>query len=85
VYQPEQFGNMTRSLLTLMRLAAGETWVEGIPVLLDNGQVNMLPATFIFVYIIVVTWTFLQVSNFSPSKTLMISAASFWAWSFTHA
>ena len=60
-YQPEQFGNMTRSLLTLMRFAAGETWVEGIPVLLENGEVNIFPATFIFLYIIVVTWTFLQV------------------------
>ena len=59
---PEQFGNMTRSLLTLMRVAGGDTWVEGIPILLENGEVNMMPAAFIFIYIIVVCWTLLQVS-----------------------
>ena len=35
--------------------------MEGVPVLKENGDVNYLPAAFIFLFIIIVNWTLLQV------------------------
>lgn len=59
---PEAFGNLSRAIISLFRIAAGETWVEGMPVLLESDEVDWALGGYIVSFIIVVNWTLLQVS-----------------------
>ena len=59
---PEDFGNLSRALITMFRIAAGETWIEHQPVLRDDGTVDWATAGFIISYVLVINWTLLQVS-----------------------
>ena len=43
-------------------VAAGETWIDGVPLHDDEGNVNWMIGGFIIAFIIVVNWTVLQVS-----------------------
>jgi voltage-gated sodium channel len=58
---PDDFGTLGRAMLTLFRIAAGETWVEGIPLLKSTGHVDWVFAFYIMSYILVVNWVLLQV------------------------
>ena len=59
---PEDFGNLSRALITMFRIAAGETWIEHQPVLRGDGTVDWATAGFIISYVLVINWTLLQVS-----------------------
>jgi voltage-gated sodium channel len=59
---PEGFGNLERSIISMFRIAAGETWVDGSPIVRDDGTVDWPTAAFVMSFVIVVNWTLLQVS-----------------------
>ena len=58
----EGFGNLERSIISMFRIAAGETWVDGSPILRDDGTVDWSTAAFVISFVIVVNWTLLKVS-----------------------
>ena len=57
--------------------AAGETWVDSIPVVEEDGTSNLAFALFFVVYTLVVTWVMLQLSvvvlldNFSKASAII--------------
>jgi hypothetical protein len=53
---------LERSIISMFRIAAGETWVEGSPIIAINGTVDWPTAVFVMSFVIVVNWTLLQVS-----------------------
>ena len=56
------FCNLERFIISMFRIAAGETWVDGSPILRDDGTVDWSTAAFVISFVIVVNWTLLQVS-----------------------
>ncbi len=60
---PACFGSFDRALSSMVRLTAGETWLDEL-VLLDTetGTLNYGTALFVFSYIVIVVWILLQVS-----------------------
>ena len=58
----QDFGTFSRAIVTLFRIAAGETWIEGVPVLDNDGLVNWGVGGYIMSFTIIVNWTLLQVS-----------------------
>ena len=46
----------------MFRIAAGETWIEGVDVLNDDGSLHWGAGLFVTSFVIVVNWTLLQVS-----------------------
>ena len=58
---PDTFGKFNRAFITMFRLTAGETWVDAVPAVLDNGDLNHGFAAFVFSYIIWNVWLVLQV------------------------
>ena len=58
----QDFGTFSRAIVTLFRIAAGETWIEGVPVLDEDGIVNWGVGVYIMSFTIIVNWTLLQVS-----------------------
>ncbi len=59
---PDEFGVFDQAFVSLFRLTAGETWVDSISRLKDDGSVNYGPFAFIFTYVVLVVWVLLQVS-----------------------
>ena len=58
---PLSFGNLSRAIVELFRIAAGETWVEDAPQTFDDGGVNWALGVFIMSFILVFNWVLLQV------------------------
>jgi len=62
---PEEFGNLSRSIISMFRIAGGETWSETMPTVYvqDDGTeyVNWKFGCFIILYVLVMNWTLLQV------------------------
>jgi hypothetical protein len=62
-YAPLSFGSFDRALSSMIRLTAGETWIdELIRIDPDTGAVNVGSSLFINSYIVIVVWILLQVS-----------------------
>ena len=59
---PDDFGNLSRGLVAMFRIAAGETWIEGVPMLRDDDSVDWATGVFVMSFVIIVNWTLLQVS-----------------------
>jgi hypothetical protein len=57
---PEAFGKFNRAFVTMFRVTAGDTWVDGMPTVLEGGDLNQGFAAFITSYVIVVVWLVLQ-------------------------
>ena len=57
---PEAFGKFNRAFVTMFRVTAGDTWVDGMPTILPGGDLNQGFAAFITSYVIVVVWLVLQ-------------------------
>ena len=64
---PVAFGKFNRAFVTMFRVTAGDTWVDGVPTVLEDGDLNQGFAAFITSYVIVVVWLVLQAR---PSKQL---------------
>ena len=45
----------------MFRVTAGDTWVEGMPMVLEDGDLKQGFAVFITSYVIVIVWLVLQV------------------------
>ncbi len=57
---PDAFGKFNRAFVTMFRVTAGDTWVDGMPTILQDGDLNQGFAAFITSYVIVVVWLVLQ-------------------------
>ena len=58
---PHAFGNLSRAVISLFRIAAGETWVEDVPVLGRSGHVDWALGSFLMSFIVINNWILLQV------------------------
>ncbi len=59
---PDQFGKFNRAFVTLFKIAAGDTWIETLPTLTPNGDLEWKPALFVCTFIVLSVWIVLQVS-----------------------
>ena len=59
---PDQFGKFNRAFVTLFRIAAGDTWIDALPTLGPDGEIEWKPALFVCSFIVVSVWVVLQVS-----------------------
>jgi voltage-gated sodium channel len=60
---PDSFSRFDRAMAALFRIAAGDTWVEGVDVLTESGAVHWAVGIYVFSFTLVVNWTLLQVSD----------------------
>jgi hypothetical protein len=51
-----------RAFITLFRIAAGDTWIDSLPTLGPDGDLQWQPALFICSFIVCSVWVVLQVS-----------------------
>jgi hypothetical protein len=66
VSAPQSFLKFDRAFVCMFRIAAGETWVDELPVVNEGGDLNIAFAMFLFSFVLVVNWTLLQ-ANFGLS------------------
>jgi hypothetical protein len=59
---PDQFGRFNRAFMALFRIAAGDTWIDALPTLGPDGEIELRPAFYICSFIVVSVWVVLQVS-----------------------
>lgn len=59
---PDEFARFDRAFFALVRLSGGETWLDSLQRLNDDGSLNYGPNLYIFSYIVLVVWVLLQVS-----------------------
>jgi hypothetical protein len=59
---PDQFSRFNRAFVTLFRIAAGDTWIESLPTLGPEGDLQWKPALFVCSFIVCSVWVVLQVS-----------------------
>ena len=59
---PDQFGKFNRAFVTLFRIAAGDTWIDPLPTLGPDGDLEWKPALFVCSFIVISVWVVLQVS-----------------------
>jgi Ca2+-binding EF-hand superfamily protein len=59
---PDDFISFDRSFLALFRVIAGETWIDSLDRITEDGKLNGPAVVFIFSFIVIVNWTLLQVS-----------------------
>jgi hypothetical protein len=57
---PQSFLKFDRAFVCMFRIAAGETWVDELPVVHEGGDLNFGFALFLFSFVLVVNWTLLQ-------------------------
>ena len=59
---PLQFGLFGRGFVSLFRVTAGDPWPDdALPLVGENGDMNIGTVGFMVSYIVLVNWTFLQV------------------------
>ncbi len=59
---PDQFGKFNRAFVTLFKIAAGDTWIDALPTLGPDGNLEWKPALFVCSFIVLSVWIVLQVS-----------------------
>ncbi len=59
---PDQFGRFNRAFVALFRIAAGDTWIDALPTLGSDGEIEWKPALFVCSFIVCSVWVVLQVS-----------------------
>ena len=59
---PNEFGKFNRAFVSLFRLAAGDTWVDSLPALGPDGDLEWKPALYVCTFIVLSVWIVLQVS-----------------------
>ncbi len=59
---PDQFGKFNRAFVTLFRIAAGDTWIDTLPTLGADGDLEWKPALYVCSFIVLSVWIVLQVS-----------------------
>ena len=59
---PDQFGRFNRAFASLFRIAAGDTWIDPLPILGPDGNIQWKPALYTFSFTVLGVWVVLQVS-----------------------
>ncbi len=59
---PDQFGKFNRAFVSLFKIAAGDTWIDTLPTLAPNGDLEWKPSLYVCTFIVVSVWIVLQVS-----------------------
>ena len=59
---PLSFGNLSVAFIELFRITAGETWVDEVPQVDEEGNVQWALGIYIMSFILICNWTLLQVS-----------------------
>jgi hypothetical protein len=59
---PDEFGKFNRAFVTLFKIAAGDTWIDALPMLAPDGDLEWKPALFTCSFIVLSVWIVLQVS-----------------------
>lgn len=80
--ESEEFSTFMRALLALFKLVVGEPWVETIPAFGDDGSLNHAICLYVVSYVLVVTWTLLQVWSLMLLLTCALSCCC-WACSLS--
>ncbi len=57
---PNQFGKFNRAFVTLLKITAGDTWIDMLPMLAPNGDLEWKPAVFICSFIVCSVWIVLR-------------------------
>ena len=60
--------NHYRCTMLLFRIAAGETWLDGVAVTDDDGNVNLAIGLYVVTFIVTINWTLLQVRYASKQQ-----------------
>ena len=60
---PQSFLKFDRAFVCMFRIAAGETWVDELPVVKEDGELNFAFASFLFSFVLIVNWTLLQAAS----------------------
>ncbi len=58
---PSSFGRFNRAFVSMFRIAAGETWIEDLPILDSSGDIFWKSSLFVFSFVILNVWVILQV------------------------
>ena len=58
---PEDFGNLSLAIISMFRIAAGETWIDGIPIANEDSNVDWATGAFVISFVLIVNWTLIQV------------------------
>jgi hypothetical protein len=53
----------------MFKLTCGDSWVDELPSLNEDGSTNMGAALFIMTYIVIAVWTVLQVAYLHPHSS----------------
>ena len=59
---PDQFGRFNCAFVALFKIAAGDTWIDTLPTLGPDGELEWQSALFICSFIVISVWVVLQVS-----------------------
>jgi hypothetical protein len=59
---PDDFGKFNRAFAAVFRIAAGDAWIESLPIIGPDGDIEWQPALFTCSFIVVNVWVVLQVS-----------------------
>jgi hypothetical protein len=65
---PQSFLKFDRAFVCMFRIAAGETWVDELPVVNEDGNLNIAFASFLFSFVLIVNWTLLQARPVSQAR-----------------
>ena len=57
-----EFGDFSRSFLTLFQISCGMTWPQFIPMIDSNGNTNAIMAFYIMTFVILIDWVILQIT-----------------------
>jgi hypothetical protein len=60
---PVSFGRFNLAFISMFRIAAGETWVDGLPLIDELGDLHWKSAIFVCSYLVINVWVVLQVHD----------------------
>jgi hypothetical protein len=60
---PSSFGRFNLAFISMFRIAAGETWIDGMPLIDEVGDLHWRSAIFVCSYLVINVWVVLQVPN----------------------
>jgi hypothetical protein len=58
---PASFAQFNLAFVAMFRVAAGETWIDGLPLVDEDGAISWKAAIFVCSYLVINVWVILQV------------------------
>ncbi len=74
---PQSFLKFDRAFVCMFRIAAGETWVDELPVVKEDGELNIAFASFLFSFVLIVNWTLLQASLLAVLESVYLGFVTY--------